>query len=197
MRTRVAGGLCLLASSALCLAGCLAGEPALCPARQLAGTGPALGLVRSTGAWLAVVAVALVYRDLSAPGTRHPDRGPGTRHPDRGPEIRHPGRAPAAVVLALLGVVASAATVEAALHVAGPVLPPALAVGAACALAGLSYVAVRAGLAHPVAGGIAAAAALLGALTGDLAAPYLLGAGPLGAALLVKAFRSPSKGQAP
>ncbi|MGW6498987.1 hypothetical protein [Nonomuraea angiospora] len=179
MRTRVAGGLCLLASSALCLARCLAGEPALCPARQLAGTWPALGLVRSTGAWLAVVAVALVYRDLSAPGTRHV------------------GRAPAAVVLALLGVVASAATVEAALHVAGPVLPPALAVGAACALAGLSYVAARAGLAHPVAGGITATAALLGALTGDLAAPYLLGAGPLGAALLVKAFRSPSKGQAP
>ncbi|MET9242593.1 hypothetical protein [Nonomuraea sp. NPDC003709] len=178
MRTRVAGGLCLMASSALCLAGCLAGEPALCPAGRLAG-GPALGLVRVTGAWLAVVAVSLVYRDLSAWGPRHA------------------GRAPAAVVLALLGVVASAATVEAALHVAGPVLPPALAVGAASALAGLSYVAGRAGLAHPVIGGIAAVAALLGALTADLAVPYLLGAAPLGAALLVKALRSPSKGQAP
>ncbi|WP_431907593.1 hypothetical protein [Nonomuraea jabiensis] len=182
MRTQVAGGLCLVASSALCLAGCLAGEPTLCPALCLSGRlagGPAVGLVRSAGAWLAVVAVSLVYRDLSAPGPRHA------------------GRAPAAVVLALLGVVASAATVEAALHVAGPLLPPALAVGAASALAGLSYVAGRAGLAHPVAGAIAAVAALLGALTADLAAPYLLGAGPLGAALLVKALRSPSKGQAP
>ncbi|MET7328283.1 hypothetical protein [Nonomuraea sp. NPDC005650] len=174
MRTRVAGGLCLMASSALCLAGRLAGEPALCPAGE-----PGLGLVRSTGAWLAVVAVSLVYRDLSAWGPRHA------------------GRAPAAVVLALLGVVASAATVEAALHVAGPILPPALSVAAASGIAGLSYVAGRAGLAHPVIGGIATVAALLGALTADLAIPYLLGAGPLGAALLVKALRSPSKGQAP
>ncbi|MFI7132309.1 hypothetical protein ACIBQ1_41995 [Nonomuraea sp. NPDC050153] len=174
MRTRVAGGLCLMASSALCLAGRLAGEPALCPAGE-----PGVGPVRGTGAWLAVVAVSLVYRDLSTRGARHA------------------GRAPAAMVLALLGVVASAATVEAALHVAGPILPPALAVAAASGIAGLSYVAGRAGLAHPVAVLITAVAAPLGALTADLAVPYLLGAGPLGAALLVKALRATSEGQTP
>jgi hypothetical protein len=96
--------------------------------------------------------------------------------------------------MALLGVVASAGTVEATLRVAGgrwlaahPLLLLALVCGAAAGLAGLAYVTGRAGLVPPAIGLIAGVAALLGTLTADPGAPYVLGAGPLGAALVTRA----------
>lgn len=158
----MAGGFGLMASAAICITGSLTSS-ASCD------------LVWSAGAWLAVAATALLYRDLAG----------------------HARRAPAAVAMALLGVVASAGTVEATLRIAGarwlaehPVLLLALVCGAAAGIAGVAYAAGRSGLIPPAAGLIAAVAALLSTFTADPAAPYLLGAGPLGAALLARAIRS-------
>lgn len=165
MRTQVVSGLCLMASAAACPAGALTAPSTACPAGCLTGR----ELTRIIGAWLAVVAIALIYRDIA----------------------RRTVRAPSAVAMALLGVVASAATVAATFRLTGPVLPPVLVGGAAIGLAGLAYAAVRAGLLGPAAGVIAAVLALLSTLTADPGAPYLLGAGPLGAALLARALGPP------
>lgn len=159
MRTEVAGGLGLMAAAAVCAIGVL-----LAPApAEVVGGG---------GAWLAVAATATVYRDVS----------------------RQVHRVRAAVALALLGVVASAWTVGATLGVAGarwiatrPVPPPVMAAGAALGLALLAYTLGQAGLIRRRAAVIIAVAALLGPLTLDPGVPYLMGAGPLGAALLVRA----------
>ncbi|MCK2216300.1 hypothetical protein MF672_021205 [Actinomadura sp. ATCC 31491] len=170
MRTRTAGaGLGLLASAPVCLLG------------TWEGTAPC-GLWWSAGAWLAVAAAALAYRDVAA----------------------HGRRALPAAAMALLGVVASAGTVEATLRAAGehllagqPGLLLALVCGAAAGVAGLAWAGGRAGLVPPPAAVLATAATLLSTLTADPAAPYLLGAGPLGAVLLVEALRPGArKGQA-
>ncbi|TMR95855.1 hypothetical protein [Nonomuraea basaltis] len=169
MWTQMVSGLGLMVSAPICLAGSLTGSASR-------------DLVWSAGAWLAVAAAALVYRDIAG----------------------HARRAPTAVAMALLGVVASAGTVEATLRAAGdrwlaahPVLLLALVCGAAAGVAGLAYAAGRAGLIPPAAGVIIAVAAMLGTLTADPSAPYLLGAGPLGAVLLAETIRSCAlKGQA-
>ncbi|WP_214410210.1 hypothetical protein [Sphaerisporangium fuscum] len=160
MRAQALGGLGLLASAMLCLAGTLTASAEV---------------MWGAGAWAGVAATATVYRDVA----------------------RHAGRGRAAVALALLGVVASAWTVEATLRVAGgwwgaaqPVPRLALAYAAAAGIALLAYGLVRAGPVRPAAGALIAFAALLGPLTGDPGAPYLLGAGPLGAALLAGAIRT-------
>ncbi|MEW9552495.1 hypothetical protein [Nonomuraea sp. NPDC050783] len=159
MRARVLGGLGLLASAVLCLAGTLTASAEVW---------------RGAGAWAGAAATATVYRDVA----------------------RHAGRGRAAVSLALLGVAASAWTVGATLRIAAgrcvgaqpvPGLP--LAGAAAVGLALLACGLARAGLVRPASAAVIASAALLGPLTGDPGAPYLLGAGPLGAALLAGAIR--------
>ncbi|MFG1682740.1 hypothetical protein ACGFNP_21415 [Nonomuraea sp. NPDC049269] len=160
MRARALGGLGLLASAMLCLAGTLTASTEV---------------MWGAGAWTGVAATATVYRDVA----------------------RHAGRGRAAVALALLGVVASAWMVEATLRlasgrwVAAQSVPRlALAYPAAVGIVLLAYGLTRAGLVRPAAGAVIAFAALLGPLTGDPGAPYLLGAGPLGAALLTGAIRT-------
>ncbi|MCA2229701.1 hypothetical protein [Nonomuraea aurantiaca] len=170
MRARALGGLGLLVSAMLCLAGTLTAS-----AEVMWGAGAWAGAMWGAGAWAGVAATATVYRDVA----------------------RHAGRGRAAVALALLGVVASAWMVEATLWAAGgrwvaaqSVPRLALACAAAVGIALLAYGLTRAGLVRPAAGAAIAFAALLGPLTGDPGAPYLLGAGPLGVALLAGAIRT-------
>ncbi|NBE99288.1 hypothetical protein FE391_35550 [Nonomuraea sp. KC401] len=165
MWTRMVSGLGLMASGPIYLAGSMI-RSASCD------------LLWAAGAWLAVAATALVYRDMAGPAVGR-------------------ARALAAVAMALLGVVASAGTVEATLRAAGGLAPHAvtllaLVCGAAAGVAGLAYAAGRAGLIPAAAGVVAAVAALLGTLTADPGAPYLLGAVPLGAGLLAETIRSRS-----
>ncbi|GAA4593572.1 hypothetical protein GCM10023194_58160 [Planotetraspora phitsanulokensis] len=162
MKTKAVSGPGLMASAAICLIGSLTESASA-------------EVMWSAGAWLAVVVSAIAYRDIA----------------------RHARRVPSAVALALLGFVASAWTVEATLRVAGqPWITahpgPLFAVVGVAAIgnAQLAYAAGRAELVHPATGMIIAIAALLSTLTADPGAPYLLGAGPLGAVLLARAIRS-------
>ena len=143
------------------------------------------------GAWLAVVAAAIAYLSV-ATTTR---------------------RALPAAALALLGVVASAWTVETTLRIlfgnantrrpstangrwtdlvgVSPDASPPLAVAASGAgLALLAWAAWRVHLVQPAVGVIVAIAAVLGSIRADPAIPYVLGAGPLGVALLFAAVRA-------
>jgi len=160
------GGLGLVASAVAGLAGLVLG---------IAPAGTALG------AWLAAFAATVTYRPLAGPGRR----------------------AVPALAPALLGVAAAAWTVRAVLDLAdvpadldrvNPITLLAVAVSAA-GIVLLAWAARRAGVV-PVAAGVAiAVVAALSPLGADPAMPYLVGAGPLGAALLLAAARHrPSAG---
>jgi hypothetical protein len=130
---------------------------------------PLSGLAYSAGAWLAATAVAIAYR-----------------------RIARAGRAVPAASLALLGVAASARTVDTTLHIAYPhSIPdgstPATA-GSSVGLALLAWALLRAGLVGPVVSVAFAVGALAAALTTEPALPYLLGAAPLGVVLITKHF---------
>jgi hypothetical protein len=160
MTNLAAGGIGLIASAAVAVLGSIA-------------TGSLAHLGWTAGAWLAVVATAITYRRLANDPRR---------------------TLPAAAALALLGVVASARTVQTTLRIAyprsGSGLTGALAtVASGAGLALLAWAAWRAGLVRPAVGAGIAGAALAGSFTVDPGAPYLLGAGPLGVALLLAHLR--------
>jgi hypothetical protein len=178
MSRLAAGGLGLIAAAAVCLIGTLVDSAFA-------------GVAWSLGAWLAVVAAATAYRSMAK-------------------TLR---RTLPASALALLGVVASAWTIETTLRIAfqesnarrvavgdgwwrdlvgvSPVPLLLLAVaGSSTGLAMLAWAARRASLVPPAVGVIVAVAAMLGSITADPAVPYVLGAGPLGAALLSAAVRT-------
>ncbi len=156
-----AAGVCLVGAASFWLAGTLTGAAA---ARQT---------LAALGTCVAFAGAAFCYRAVR-----------DTTH-----------RAGAAAALALLGVAASARVVEATVRTAyprfastgpDPVTLTAL-VASGTGLALLTAAAWRAGRLGPTAGSLLVAAALIGAITGRPAAPYLLGAAPLGVALLVAA----------
>lgn len=186
MKAVTVGGLAFLASAALCLA---------------AATGAALdGVARGVGAWLAVVAAAVLYRRIAT--------GPaGERLPE--PPGVPSARGPASVALALLGVVASTWTVRAALLTA---FPPAAgapapgsgaigllaALGSGIGLALLAWVAGRAGLVPRPAAVLSGVAALAAVAAPDPGWPYVGGGAVLGTALLLAGARSrPHRVQTP
>jgi hypothetical protein len=159
MRKMTLAGLCLVVAASCWLAGSLAGPDGL--RRALA----------SLGACAAFAGAAACYRVV--------------RH------ITH--RSSAAGAMALLGVAASAWVVEATFRATYPRLPGAAAdpvtltalVAGGTGLALLTTAAWRAGWLGPTVGSLLVAAALIGAITGRPAVPYLISAGPLGVALLV------------
>lgn len=158
----MAGGLSLIGAAAA------AGLGSLLAAASLAALG------WTAGAWLAVTATALTYRRLAS----------------------DPHRTLPAAALALLGVVASARTVQTTLPIAyrhsdidiGPTNALAT-VASGVGLGLLAWTIWRAGLVRSAVGMGIAGAALVGSLTVDPGVPYLLGAGPLGVALLIAQLR--------
>jgi hypothetical protein len=159
MSNLMAGGLGLIGAAAAAGLGSLA-------AASLAALG------WTAGAWLAVAATALTYRRLAS----------------------DPRRTVPAAALALLGVVASARTVETTLRIAyrhsdiGPTSALATVAGGV-GLGLLAWAIWRAGLVRQAVGMGIAGAALAGSFTADPGVPYLLGAGPLGVALLLAQLR--------
>lgn len=159
MRKMTLAGLCLVVAASCWLAG------------TLAGPGGVRRALASLGACAAFAGAAACYRVVQR-----------TTH-----------RGTAAGALALLGVAASAWVVEATFRAAYPRLPGAGAdpvtltalVAAGTGLALLTAAVWRAGRLGPTAGSLVALAALIGAVTGRPAVPYLISAGPLGLALLV------------
>jgi hypothetical protein len=159
MRKMTLAGLCLVVAASCWLAGTLAGPDGLRSA------------LASLGACAAFAGAAACYRVVQR-----------TTH-----------RGTAAGALALLGVAASACIVEATFRATYPRLPGASAdpvtltalVAGGTGLALLTAAVWRAGRLGPTAGSLLVAAALIGAVTGRPAVPYLISAGPLGLALLV------------
>jgi hypothetical protein len=152
-------------NSAAAGGGGLIGAAVISVSGSLAHT-PLYGLVYSAGAWLAATGVALTYR-----------------------RIARAGRALPAASLTLLGVAASARTVDATLHIAYPhsipdASTPATA-GSGIGLALLAAALLRAGVLGPAVSVAFALGALAGALTTEPALPYLLGAAPLGVVLII------------
>jgi hypothetical protein len=125
-------------------------------------TGSALAPVAwSAAAWLATVGVAVAYRRVA-----------GNSH-----------RPPAAAALAVLGIVASAWTVQTVLRITVPV-----ALGSGIGLALWAYALRRARFVPPLPGAVIGVAAVIGALTNDPGMPYVLGGLPLGLTHLVAAL---------
>jgi hypothetical protein len=159
MRKMTLAGLCLVVAASCWLAGTLAGPDGLRSA------------LASLGACAAFAGAAACYRVVQ----------------------RTPHRGTAAGALALLGVAASACIVEATFRATYPRLPGAGAdpvtltalVAGGTGLALLTAAVWRTGRLGPTAGSLLVAAALIGAVTGRPAVPYLISAGPLGVALLV------------
>jgi hypothetical protein len=159
MRKMTLTGLCLVVAASCWLAGTLVGPDGLRSA------------LASLGACAAFAGAAACYRVVQR-----------TTH-----------RGTAAGALALLGVAASACIVEATFRATYPRLPGASAdpvtltalVAGGTGLALLIAAVWRAGRLGPTAGSLLVAAALIGAVTGRPAVPYLISAGPLGLALLV------------
>ena len=178
MSRLAAGGLGLIAAAAICLIGTVV-DSALA------------GVAWSLGAWLAVLATATAYLSIAKTARRTLPAG----------------------ALALLGIAASAWTVETTLRIAFPEsnarrvadgngwwadlvgvspvpLPLLVITGSGAGLAMFAAAASRVGLVRPAVGVVVAITAVLGSITADPAAPYLLGGGPLGAALLTAGVRS-------
>ncbi|GAA4079921.1 hypothetical protein [Nonomuraea soli] len=160
MGKRRGGALGLVASAILCLAACLADVvPAFQPVLAFEPVPP----FQPVSAWPAAVAVALLHRELA----------------------RRDSRRPAACALALLAAAASAGTVTASLPVtAVPGTRLALLFAAAGGIAALAHACRRAALVRPAAGAAVVVLATLSLFTAHPGAPYVLGAGPLGLALL-------------
>jgi hypothetical protein len=160
MRITAARSVALIAAALICLAGSLAG-------------GTWSGVATSAGSWLTVAAIAVAHRRLSHRG--------------------RPGLAAGA--LCLLGVAAATGTIATTLPMAYPgsdlgLLRAIATLSSGLGLALLAGALLRAGMAPGLLAVAVAATAPLSSIWADPALPYVVGAGPLGVALLTAAIRA-------